>query len=57
MKDRTSQRAQIANLLTEIDREVSASPDRSKLDWQKIVSLLMQILPIVISFFSEPESE
>lgn len=57
MKDRTSQRAQIANLLTEIDREVSASPDRSKLDWQKIVNLLMQILPIVISFFSEPESE
>lgn len=57
MKDRTSQRAQIANLLTEIDREVSASPDRAKLDWQKIVSLLMQILPIVIAFFAEPERE
>jgi hypothetical protein len=44
-------------LLRGMAAEIETAPPVGKIDWSKIIDLVIQLLPIILAFFQQPEPE
>ena len=49
--------AELANLANRIGTELSAGETVGKIDWAKVLELLIELLPLILAFFADQAKE
>ena len=50
-------RTQIGGFLQAMGKEIETTPPVKKIDWSKIIDLIIQMLPVILAFFQQENPE
>ena len=57
MSNDTSKRSEVGGFLIGLGEEIKTTPLVKKIDWTRIIDMVIQMLPIILAFFQEEKPE